>query len=172
MGHLALGESGDVTVTPQHKKAGGRWVTAPRPQKATRWKARVYNIRGEDGLRAEVVRLARTRREAEAAVETAVEAASISSDVPIRKSMRLLAAGEHWLDQIARPDARLSARTIATYTWTWATYVDTRASSLRGVTLLQANDPQRLRGLLQRIAEARGSASAEKAKSVLNGVFV
>jgi hypothetical protein len=39
----------------------------------------------------------------------------------------------------------------------------------RGLTLHQANDPQRLRGFLQRVAEAHGSASAKKAKSVLHG---
>ena len=83
--------------------------------------------------------------------------------------MTLLAAGQYWLVQIARPDSRLSARTIAAYTWTWATYVDARTSSLRGLTLDQANDPQRLRVFLQRVAEAHGSASAKKAKSVLNG---
>ena len=41
---------------------------------------------------------------------------------------------------------------------------------LRGLTLQQANDPQR-RGFLQRVAEAHGSASAKKAKSVLHGVI-
>jgi hypothetical protein len=67
-----------------------------------------------------IVRFARTRREAEAAIETAVEAALVNSDVPIRRSM------------IPRPDSRLSSRTIADYTWTWATYVEARTSSLRG----------------------------------------
>ena len=165
-----MGQSGEVTATAQCKNAAGRWVTAPRPQKATRWKARVY-IRGEDGLRQEIVRFARTRRQAEAAIEAAVEAALVDSDVPITRSMTLLAAGEYWLQQIARPDSRLSPRTIADYTWTWATYVDTRTSSLRGLTLHQANDPQRLRLFLQRIAEAHGSGSAKKTKSVLNGVL-
>jgi hypothetical protein len=69
------------------------------------------------------------------------------------------------------PDSRLSPRTIADYTWTWATYVDTTTSSLRGLTLHQANDPQRLRIFLQRVAEAHGPGSAKKTKSVLNGVL-
>lgn len=168
--NLPMGQSGEVTATAQCKNAAGRWVTAARPQKATRWKARVY-VRGEDGVRQEIVRFARTRREAEAAIEAAVEAALVSSDVPIRKSMSLIAAGEYWLQQIARSDSRLSSRTIADYTWTWASYVDTKSSSLRGLNLHQANDPQRLRVFLQRVAEAHGSASAKKAKSVLNGVL-
>jgi hypothetical protein len=73
--------------------------------------------------------------------------------------------------QIARPDSGLSARTIADYSWTWQKYVDSTTSSLRGLTLQQANDPQRLRGFLQRVAEAHGSASAKKAKSILHGVI-
>jgi hypothetical protein len=69
--HLALGESGDASLTAQCKNSAGRWVAAPRPQKATRWKARVY-IRGDDGIRQEIVRFDRTRREAEASLEAAV----------------------------------------------------------------------------------------------------
>jgi hypothetical protein len=65
--NLELGESGDVSLTAQCKNSAGRWVAAPRPQKATRWKARVY-VRGHDGIRQEIVRFGRTRHEAEAAL--------------------------------------------------------------------------------------------------------
>jgi integrase len=165
-----LGESGDVSVTEQYKNSAGRWVAAPRPQKATRWKARVY-VRGHDGVRQEIVRFGRTRREAEASLEAAVASLFRGADAVINPTMPLLEAGEHWLQQIARPDSGLSARTIADYTWTWQKYVDSATSSLRGLTLQQANDPQRLRGFLQRVAEAHGSATAKKAKSVLHGVI-
>ena len=67
----------------------------------------------------------------EAAVEAAVEGALLVSDGPIKRSMPLVAAGQHWLEQIARPDSRLRARTIADYNWTWAAYVDAPTSSLR-----------------------------------------
>ena len=93
------------------------------------------------------------------------------ADAVITRTMPLLEAGERWLQQIARPDSGLSARTIADYSWTWQKYVDSPTSSLRGLTLQQANDPQRLRSFLQRVAEAHGSASAKKAKSVLHGVI-
>jgi hypothetical protein len=62
--------------------------------------------------------------------------------------MPLLEAGERWLQQIARPDSGLSARTITDYSWTWQKYVDATTSSLRGLTLQQANDPQRPRNFL------------------------
>ena len=93
------------------------------------------------------------------------------ADAVISPAMPLLEAGECWLQQIARPDSGLSARTIADYSWTWRKYVDSTTSSLRGLTLQQANDPQRLRGFLQRVAEEHGSPSAKKAKSVLHGVL-
>jgi hypothetical protein len=82
------------------------------------------------------------------------------------EGLTLLAAGQYWLAQIARPDSRLSSRTIADYTWTWATYVEARTSSLRRLTLDQANDPQRLRVFLQRVAEAHGSASANLSRQL------
>jgi integrase len=168
--NLALGESGDVSLTAQCKNSAGRWVAATRPQKATRWKARVY-VRGHDGIRQEIVRFGRTRREAEASLEAAVSAVLRGADAVITRTMPLLEAGECWLEQITRPDSGLSGRTIADYSWTWQKYVDSATSSLRGLTLEQANDPQRLRGFLQRVAEAHGSASAKKAKSVLHGVI-
>ena len=165
-----MGESGDVSVTAQCKNSAGRWVAAPRPQKATRWKARVY-VRGHDGVRQEIVRFGRMRREAEASLEAAMVAVLRGADAVINPTMPLLEAGERWLQQIARPDSGLSARTIADYSWTWRKYVDSTTSSLRGLTLQQANDPQRIRGFLQRVAEEHGSASAKKAKSVLHGVI-
>jgi hypothetical protein len=117
-------------------------------------------VRGHDGVRHEIVRFGRTRRAAEASLEAALVAVFRGADAVVNPAMPLLEAGEYWLKQIARPDSGLSARTIADYSWTWQKYVDSPTSSLRGLTLQQANDPQRLRGFLQRVAEARGSASA------------
>jgi hypothetical protein len=128
--NLELGESGDVSVTAQYKNSAGRWVAAPRPQKATRWKARVY-VRGHDGVRQEIVRFGRTRREAEASLEAAVASVFRGADAVINPTMPLLEAGEYWLKQIARPDSGLSGRTIADYSWTWQKYIDSRTSSLR-----------------------------------------
>ena len=128
MRNLELGESGDVSVTAQYKNSARRWVAAPKSQKATRWKARVY-VRGHDGVRQELVRFGRTRREAEASLEAAVSAVLRGADAIINPTMPLLEAGEHWLKQIARPDSGLSARTIADYSWTWQKYVDSMTSS-------------------------------------------
>jgi integrase len=167
--NLALGDPGtlvDPTVLEQRRTMGCP-TEAPEGDPM---EARVY-VRGHDGVPQEIVRFGRTRREAEASLEAAVVAVLRGADAVINPTMPLLEAGERWLQQIARPDSGLSARTIADYSWTWQKYVDSTTSSLRGLTLQQANDPQRLRGFLQRVAEAHGSASTKKAKSILHGVI-
>jgi hypothetical protein len=167
---LALGESGEITAVPQMKNSAGRWVTAPRPQKATRWKARIY-IRGFEGGRLEITRFARSRRAAETAVTDAVREFLRAGDAQLAPNMHLVAAGELWLDQIDRPDSGMSRRTIADYAGLWKSYVGGVDSSLRQLTLAQANDPQRLRLFLQGIADTRGTVSAQKTKALLSNVL-
>jgi hypothetical protein len=53
------------------------------PQKATRWKARIY-LRGQDGVRQEIVRFGRTRREAETSLDAAVATVLRGADAVIR----------------------------------------------------------------------------------------
>jgi integrase len=167
---LALGEPGDVTTVPQTKNAAGRWVTAPRPQKALRWKARAY-VRGFDGGRSEIARFARTRRGAEEALDHAVREFFRAGDAPLTPTMSLVAAGEFWLDQIDRPGSGMSRRTVTDYAALWRLYVDGADSAVRRLTLAQANDPQRLRMFLQGIADTRGTVSAQKTKALLSNVL-
>jgi hypothetical protein len=107
---LELGESGDVSVTAQCKNNSGRWIAVSRPQKA-RSDARLRLRACHDGVRQEIVRLGRTRHEAEAALEAAVAAVLHGTDAVLSRGMPLLKAGEYRLQQIARPDSGLSART-------------------------------------------------------------
>ena len=123
-------------------------VAAPKPKKATRWKARV-DVRAHNGIRQEIVRFGRTRREAEDSLEATVATILRGPDAVIIRTMPLIEARGRWLQQIARPDSGLSARTIADYSWTWQKHISSAASSLRGLTLEQANDPHRLRSFLQ-----------------------
>ena len=97
-------------------------MAAQRTQRANRWKGRVY-VRGEDGLRREVVRVARTRREAEAFIAAAVEAILMRSDVPTTKLMTLWQRGSNGstpprqhqrarsMPHVVQPDRRQTART-------------------------------------------------------------
>ena len=85
--------------------------------------------------------------------------------------MSLVAAGQLWLDQIDRPDSGMSRRTIIDYAALWKSYVGGSDSTLRQLTLAQANDPQRLRLFLQGIADTRGTVSAQKTKALLSNVL-
>jgi hypothetical protein len=123
--NLALGESGDVSLTPQCKNNAGRWVAPPRPPKATRWKARVY-VRRHDGVPQEIVRFGRTRREAEASPGRGDSSRPSGSRCCHQPDHATTRGGSARLQQIARPDSGLSARTIADYCWTWQRYVDLR----------------------------------------------
>jgi hypothetical protein len=77
----------------------------PRPQKATRWKARVY-VRGHDDVRQEIVRFGRTRHEAESALEAAVAVVIYGGDAVLnaqtpgfqaaRQPLRKLLIGPGW----------------------------------------------------------------------------
>jgi integrase len=53
-----------------------------------------------DGIRQEIVRFGRTRREAEASLEAAVAAVLRGADAVITRTMPLLEAGECWLEEI------------------------------------------------------------------------
>ena len=78
-----------------------------------------------------------------------------------------LEAGECWLQQIARPDSGLSARTIADYSGPGRSTLTPRRRRSRSHTPASERPPAPAR-----LSPAGGnSASAKKAKSVLHGVI-
>ena len=168
---LGLGERGDVIVTPQRRDADGKWKTAPSGRAAERWRARVY-FRGFDGVKADVTRVGKTRRDAVAAVEAAfTEALSAVGDVEMTAGMPLVKAGELWLTGIRRTDSRLAPRTVEDYGRTWQRYIDKPGASLRGLSLAEANSTQRLRTFLQEVADRHGTQAGRITRSVLMGVL-
>lgn len=177
---LALGERGEIKTTPFKRDEAGRWQPnvdgsgRPKARGAEKWRARCY-FRGLDGMRKEVVRSAPTKREAEKSIEDAF-AEMLAGSVELRAGMPLAEAGEVWLNRIGRSDSGLSARTIGSYGATWNRYVIPHAgrpqvSEVRGLTLAQANNPQRLRRFLQAVADRSGTESARQTRSVLAGVL-
>lgn len=165
---LALGEHGEIEITAQ-VKVSGRWV-ASKTRKAERQRARVY-FRGYDGVRREVATTGKTKREATDALKARLAERLRDGDAAMTAGMPFVDAGRLWLASIARIDSGLSPRTIDDYSTTFDRYVDTEGSSLRGLTLKQANDPQRLRGFLQAVADNHGTGSAKMTRSVLMGVL-
>jgi integrase len=166
---LGLGEHGEVEASPQMRDEAGKWKRAPTPRRAERWRARCY-YRGYDGVVKEVSRFAATKRAAIQAVGAAL-AERERGHVEMTSGMKLAAAGELWLAQIRRTDSGLSARTILDYGRTFARYIDVPGSSIRGLTLAQVNDPQRLRTFLQTVADKHGTGASKMSRSVLSGIL-
>ena len=84
---------------------------------------------------------------------------------------KLVDAGRMWLDQIRRPDSGLGARSIDDYTRTFYRYVDAEGSSLRGLTLTEADDPARITAFLREVADQRGNRAVKQARTVLRHIF-
>jgi integrase len=169
---LALGEHGEIETTPQIRD-GGLWVTAPNPRRAQRHRARAY-YRGWDGMRREVSAVAETKHAAIKGCEIALAQRlrqPHASDQVISTRTPFPNAGLVWLAQAARTDSGLAPRSIADYTNSFERHVDAQGSSLRGLTLEQANDPQRLRIFLQTLADRRGTGASKLARSVISNVL-
>jgi integrase len=170
---LALGERGEVAVTVQKRDEHGKWKKhGGAARSAERWQARCY-FRGHDGVVRELARFAPRKADALSALEAAWTAAEHrgSGHVEMTASTPLVKAGEIWLEQIARPDSRLAARTVADYERTYRRYVDREGSAVRGLTLAQANSPQRLSTFLQGVADSHGTGAARSTRSALMGIL-
>ncbi len=57
------------------------------------------------------------------------------------------------------------------YRTSFARHIDTDGSSLRGLTVEQANDPQRLRIFLQTLADRRGTGASKLTRSVISNIL-
>jgi integrase len=105
------------------------------------------------------------------------------SDVEMTDSTLLVKVGEMYLARIARPDSGKAERTVTDYGRTFRRYIDCEprtwvengtkrvGPSLRGLTLAQVNNPQRLRGYLEHIADHVGAGAAKSTRSVLMNIL-
>lgn len=169
---LDLGESGEIETTPQVRD-GERWTTAPNSRRAERHRARAY-FRGWDGVRREVTVVAKTKTAAIKACENRLAERlrqPVASEQTISRLAPFTSVGRVWLTQAARADSGLAPRSIIDYTTTFDRHVDAEGSSLRGLTLEQANDPQRLRIFLQTLADRRGTSASKLTRSVLSNIL-
>ncbi|SDN36007.1 Integrase [Geodermatophilus siccatus] len=96
--------------------------------------------------------------------------------------MALVDAGHLWLEGIRRTDSGKSSRTIQDYTRTFTRHIDqpgealreklrVKGGGIRGLSLADANNTQRLRAFLQAVADVHGTQSAASARSVLSGIL-
>lgn len=176
---LGLGKRGEVDVTPQKRDESGKWKRAASARSAERWRARCY-YRGFDGEYGELNAFAPTKGQALAALETKWDAKVNSvGDVAMTAAMPLVKAGELYLAGIRRTDSGKSARTVQDYGRTFTRYIEKpsealrgeRGGSIRGLTLTEANNTQRLRAFLQTVADVHGTAAARSTRSVLTGIL-
>lgn len=170
MARLRLGESGEVSMTPQRKDSNGKWKTPPRAQSATRWRARQRYCDWQGNV-GQVNGFGRTRTEATANCEANLAAKMKPGTEYIRSETTIRAASGVWLDWISRPGGELSERTISDYTRTLNNAILLPDSTIASLSLLQGNDPQRLRNWLQVLADNRGTGTATRAKSILSGIM-
>ncbi|MFC0622849.1 tyrosine-type recombinase/integrase [Kribbella deserti] len=167
---LGLGEHGEIEAVPQKRDTAGSWKRAPNARSAGRWRAR-GRVKGYDGTTVDISRFGQTKRAAIEAVEQAIEEHLRGGENAITASMTVVAAGRYWIEQISRTDSKLSENTVRDYKGGFRRYVEAEGSTIRGLTLRQANDPQRLLAFLQKVADNHGTGAAHLAKSVVSGII-
>lgn len=144
----------------------------PKGKRAHQWRARA-KVRVHDGTVVDLARWAATKDAAEQAVRDAIEDRLRGglTETPLRPGMRFVDAGAYWLTQNDRPESGLSERTRRDYRLAYRRYVDAPGSSLRGLTLAQANDVQRILSALQHIADHHGSQAAKLARTIVSSIL-
>lgn len=174
----AIGTSGNVAVTAQ-TYADGKW-SRREPQinrdrqvpkgEHVRWRART-RVREQDGKYSTVSRYS-SRSAADAKRNLNDHLANRkapSRGVTLRGTMTVADAGNAWLEQVARPEAKLSKSTVSQYRANFARYI--ACGTLSGLTLLEANNVPSIRAFLESVADAHGAGAAKTARSVLSSII-
>lgn len=164
-----LGAAGSVKVVGQVPNEAGRWVLAPEGVRPVRWRART-KFRDDDGVLRDVERFAATKSKA----ETKLKEALIERQAPVksnamRSDMTLESAGVVWLEQVRRPDSKVSDATRTQYAAAFGRYV--QGSSIAAHTLREVNRVPVLEHYLQGVADAHGTGAAKTARSVVSNVL-
>jgi integrase len=165
----ALGTAGRITTTSQIQAADGRWIATPNGARPTRWRARTKH-RDADGVLRDVERFASTKGRAETKLRNALRDrhTPVAGDL-LRADMALVDAGSVWLEQMKRPDSGLSANSQTQYEGAYKRWVE--SSSIKGLTLREANRVPVLEGFLQGVADEHGTGAAKTARSVVSGIL-
>lgn len=169
---LDLGQHTAIEAAPYRvDPTTGNKIREPIVRRATTWRARC-TLREWNGTTHDVTRWAPTKRAATAALAAALEdRLRADQNLALRPSMPFTDAACVWLDHIQRPEANLSSKTILDYKGAFSRYVDTPSSPVRGLSLQQANDVQRLVALLQGVADTSGPQAAKIARTVVSSVL-
>ena len=176
---LGPGEQTPIEVYPYRINEKRRKERVPNGRQATLWRARAYYM-AEDGTLHEVTRWAKRQRDASEAVGTALDERRMLDGAPddqtLTPSSPFIQAGAAWLAWIERPEALaakggLSERTKYEYRSHYERHIDAPGSPLRGRSIAQVNDPQRLILFLQDLADSSGTQTAKMSRTVLAGIL-
>lgn len=167
---LNLGEAGPVTTKPLRKTDAGWQVLPDGRHKPDAWQARCRVVDWEGKIHDKRAR-EKTRARAEAALKQKVREALASSDSTLRSDTPLIEACEAWLKDGERKDSGRKASTMREYRGTYGRTIAAEGSSLRRLTVTQANDVQRLTKFLRSVADERGDSAVRQTKAVLNGTL-
>jgi integrase len=164
---LAPGEHGEIQISRQ-SLIDGKWRLVPRG--GDRVRARV-KYKDHSGTYSEITAFGKTKKEAEAKLARMIEERGSRGADRLTGKTLLVDAGQLWLERIQRPDSGLSARSIDDYTRTFRRYIDAPGSSLRGLTLAEADDPARITAFLRGIADNHGNGALKQCRVVLRHIF-
>lgn len=166
---LGLGESGDIQYTRQ-QLIDGKWKTASNGT-ADRWKARAH-FRNHDGTYSQLYGFGKTKLAAKQALDRKLnEKKRARATEGLTGRTKLVDAGKQWVKDIQRSDSGLSPRSIDDYRRTFFRYIDAPGSSLRGLTLAEADDPGLLTSFLRHVADHHGSGAVKQTRIVLRHIF-
>lgn len=178
--YLQPGENSPIEALPYRRGEGGRRLRVENRRQATLWRARCQ-YRADDGTRVDITRWGRTKPSAVAAVEESLadlrsQGSGGGEGGMLSLSSPFADAGLAWLEWIKRPESRparggLSDQTLRLYKGTYERHIDAPGSPLRGRTIAQVNDPQRMILFLQGIADTKGTTTAKTCRSVLSGIL-
>jgi integrase len=168
---IALGEHGDIQTSRQ-VMVDGAWKMQATGGTKVRIRART-KFHDHDGAYRHVTAFGGTKKEALAKLDKAIEEHRRGRGATDTLTARttISEAGRLWVARIERPDSDLSARSVDDYRRTFFRYVDAPGSSVRNLTLAEADDPQRLERFLREVADTKGNGALKQTRVVLRHIM-
>lgn len=163
-----IGTHGSISYNGFTKNEEGHRVAAPHGSRPTTWRART-RFRDADGVVRRVERWAGTKAKAEHLLKAALveREEPINGSDGLRGDLSMLDAGRIWIEQLEYADIR--AKTRQQYADEFERYIEN--STLKGLTLREANSVATIERFLQKIADERGNAAAKAARRLLSNLL-
>lgn len=165
----AEGTHGTISTTPERKTDAGAWIKAT-PRTAERWRAKT-RVRDDDGKLRAVVKVAKTKAAAEAALKATLrdrETPTAPGVTGYRKDMTVTDAANLWVRSILRADSKLSERSQTQYEASVRNHV--HGSSIAEMEIRRVKVSS-VEAWLQGVADGTGTGAAKTARSVMLNIL-